>query len=100
MTNTTNGQDDLEHVREELASLREDVKRLMGSLGNAAGNTTGRAMSDLGDSANEAYNRLSQQTQRYANSFQETISAHPFVAAAIALAVGVVVSRLLDKPSR
>ena len=100
MTSKTNGQNEIEHVREELQQLRRDIQKLIGSLGDAASGTTNRAVDTLTDSANDAYNRLSQQTNRYANSFQETVSAHPFEAAAIALAVGVVVSRLFDRPNR
>ena len=100
MTAKSNGQNEIEHVREELQQLRADVQRLIGSIGDATNSMTNRAVGNLSDTTSEAYNRLHQQTQRYANSFQETVSAHPFEAAAIALAVGVVVSRLLDRPSR
>jgi ElaB/YqjD/DUF883 family membrane-anchored ribosome-binding protein len=100
MTAKTNGQSEIEHVREELQQLREDVQKLIGSIGDATNNMTNRAVGNLSDTASDAYNRLQQQTQRYASTFQEKVSAHPFEAAAIALAVGVVVSRLLDRPSR
>jgi ElaB/YqjD/DUF883 family membrane-anchored ribosome-binding protein len=99
---------ELEVVRDDLAQLREDLAKLMtkvGRLSGEAASDTGARMveraqdvaHDLTDTALKSYDRLADEAKQYATTVERQIAEHPFGAAAIALAAGLVISRLLER---
>jgi ElaB/YqjD/DUF883 family membrane-anchored ribosome-binding protein len=92
---------DLDTIREDLDQLRADVRSLVTALGHdlagGAGKRASRLVSDLEERASDTYDRLTKETQRYASTVEKSIAEHPVGTAAIALAVGVIISRLLDR---
>ena len=103
---------DLDALRDDVAQLREDLKALMGTvsalghdIAGAAGNRTHRLVDDLEKRASKSYDRISDrisdEASRYTNVVEKQIAEHPFGSAALALAVGLIISRVLDRsPSR
>jgi ElaB/YqjD/DUF883 family membrane-anchored ribosome-binding protein len=95
---------DLDTIRDDVAQLREDLKSLMGTVAaighdvaGAAGGRTHRLVDDLEKRAAKSYDRISDEASRYANTVEKQIAEHPVGTAAIALAIGLVISRLLDR---
>jgi ElaB/YqjD/DUF883 family membrane-anchored ribosome-binding protein len=92
---------DLETIRDDIDQLRADLKSLVAALGHdvagSAGKRASRLVSDLESRASDTYDRLTKETQRYASSVEKSLSEHPVGTAAIALAVGVIISRLFDR---
>jgi len=109
MSRTTS---ELDELRDDLAELRAELKRLMkavkqdaddGFSGTASGiaQQVQRIAGDLEDTAKRTYDRLSESVaenaQEYSRSLEKAITDHPFGAATIALAAGVILSRFLDR---
>lgn len=101
---------ELDMVRDDLAQLREDLGKLMarvGKLGGEAAAGTGTRLAETAqeltetvtDTALKSYDRLADEAKQYASTVERQIAEHPFGAAAIALAAGVVISRLFDRPN-
>ena len=103
---------ELDELRDELADLRSQLKRLMKAVNQDARDGVGDAASgiveqvqriagDLEDTAKRTYDRLSESVtdnaQQYSRSLEKAITDHPFGAATIALAAGVILSRFLDR---
>lgn len=100
------GTNEIDAVREDLAQLREDLGKLMSKVGelsgDAAADTThriSRTAQDLTETAVKSYDRLAHEAQRYTTTVERSIAEHPFGAAAIALAAGLVISRFFDRPN-
>ncbi len=93
---------DLDTLRDDIDQLRADVTKLVTALGHdlagGAGKRASRLVNDLEARASDTYDRLSKETQRYASTVEKSIAEHPLGTAAIALAIGVVISRFLDRP--
>lgn len=95
---------DLDDLRDDVAQLREDLKSLMGTVAaighdvaGAAGTRTNRLVDDLEKRASKSYDRISDEATRYANVVEKQIAEHPVGTAAIALAIGLILSRVLDR---
>ncbi|HEX9463687.1 MAG TPA: hypothetical protein VGB82_13905 [Alphaproteobacteria bacterium] len=102
---------ELDELRDELGELRAELKRLMKAVNQDAEDTVGvasgiarqvqRIAGDLEDTAKRTYDRLSDSVsegaQQYGRSIEKAITDHPFGAATIALAAGVILSRFLDR---
>jgi ElaB/YqjD/DUF883 family membrane-anchored ribosome-binding protein len=106
---TTN---EIDELREQLDDLRAQLKRLSRAVNDdvqdgAAGIASGiaaqvsRLAGDLEDTARRTYDRVSgtvtENAQQYSRSIEKAITDHPFGAATIALAAGVILSRFLDR---
>ena len=93
---------DLDTLRDDIDQLRNDLTKLGTALGHdlagTAGKRASRLVNDLESRASDTYDRLAKETQRYASTVEKSIAQHPVGTAAIALAIGVVISRLLDRP--
>lgn len=93
---------DLDTLRDDIDQLRNDLTKLVTALGHdlagTAGKRASRLVNDLESRASDTYDRLAKETQRYASTVEKSIAQHPVGTAAIALAIGVVISRLLDRP--
>ena len=105
----TSADDSMAAVRADLALLRADVRRLMDTvehlgggsdIGSAAVRTINQAVTTVEEAAERAYDRLSRQTQTYTSSFERTVSEHPYGATAMAVAAGMFLSRLFERPNR
>ena len=109
MSRTTS---ELDELRDDLAELRGELKRLMKAVKQDANDgfddaasgiaqQMARIAGDLEDTAKRTYDRLSgsvtEGAQQYGRSLEKAISDHPFGAATIALAAGVILSRFLDR---
>ena len=102
--NAKTEKDDFDAVRAELIQLRSDVQALGETIARA-GNGFKRAVrkkvahvaEDLEGSAGDAYEHLAEEGRRYANAIEEKMSEHPLGTMVVALAVGVVLGRLLDR---
>lgn len=92
---------DLETIRDDIDQLRADLSKLVTALGHdlagGAGKRASRLVNDLESRATDTYDRLAKETQRYASTVEKSIAEHPIGTAAIALAVGVIISRLFDR---
>ena len=102
---------ELDDLREELDDLRAELKRLTKAVSEDADDAVGvasgiarqvaRIAGDLEDTAKRTYDRLSDSVtegaQQYSRSLEKAITDHPFGAATIALAAGVILSRFLDR---
>jgi ElaB/YqjD/DUF883 family membrane-anchored ribosome-binding protein len=102
---------EIEAIREDIAQLREDLKSLMGKVGSIGGNVAeglgaqaSDALEDAKDMAskmaNRSYKRATKEAQRYADTVEKSIADHPFGTAMIALAIGLVLAKLFDRPAR
>jgi ElaB/YqjD/DUF883 family membrane-anchored ribosome-binding protein len=96
--------DDFDVVRAELNQLRADVQALGETLAKATDGLKGaarkkaeRVVHDIEAGAEDAYEQIAEQGRRYANVLEQKISEHPLGTMALALAVGVVLGRLLDR---
>lgn len=93
---------DLDTIRDDIDQLRADLSKLVTALGHdlagGAGKRASRLVNDIESKASDTYERLAKETQRYASTVEKSITQHPVGTAAIALAVGVIISRLLDRP--
>lgn len=110
--------DELQVLRDDLAQLRSDMQELIstvGRIGEDAGTAVvGQAtrMADgVRDSAEDAYAQLVKEGRRYAKdgkkyarsverSLEANVAEHPFGSMAIALAIGLVIGKILDRPHR
>lgn len=99
---------EIEAIREDVAQLREDLKKLMSKMGAMGGEVTDNlieqaeeALEELKARAGKSYNRLAKEGQRYAKSaekaIQSSVAEHPFGTAIIALAVGVILAQFLGR---
>jgi ElaB/YqjD/DUF883 family membrane-anchored ribosome-binding protein len=105
---------DIDDIREGLAELRSELKSLMKTINRASDDTVGigsgiaqqvsRIAGDLEETARRTYDRLSgsvsEGAQHYGRSLEKAIADHPFSAATIALAAGVILSRFLERSDR
>jgi ElaB/YqjD/DUF883 family membrane-anchored ribosome-binding protein len=82
--------DDFASVRAELNQLRSDVQ-------GAVRRKAERLAGDLEGTAEEAYEQIADEGRRYANAVEQKMSEHPIGTMIVALAVGVVLGRLLDR---
>jgi ElaB/YqjD/DUF883 family membrane-anchored ribosome-binding protein len=104
---------EIDDIREDLAQLRSDLKALMKAVNDgdvtrdvASGiaSQASRIAEDLEDSARRTYDRVAESVgenaQHYSKIMERAISEHPFSAATIALALGVMLSRFLERSDR
>jgi ElaB/YqjD/DUF883 family membrane-anchored ribosome-binding protein len=102
------GTREIEAIREDIAQLREDLKKLVGKMGAIGGQVTDNlieqaeeTLDELKARAGKSYNRIATEGRRYAKSAEKTIeksvAEHPFGTAMIALAVGVILAQLLGR---
>lgn len=99
--------DDFEAVRAELNQLRADVQALGETLAKATNGLRGavrhkaeRIAGDIETTAEDAYEHLAEEGRRYANVIEQKVSEHPLGTMVVALAIGVVLGRLLDRSDR
>lgn len=110
--------DELQVLRDDLAQLRADMQELVstvGRIGEDAGQAVvgkaSRLADGVRDSAEEAYAQMVREGKRYAKdgrkyarsleqSLENNVVEHPFGSMAIALAVGLVIGKILDRPHR
>ena len=104
---------EIDDIREDLAQLRSDLKALMKAandgditrdVASGIARQASRIAEDLEDTARRTYDRVAdtvgENAQHYSRIMEKAISEHPFSAATIALALGVMLSRFLDRPDR
>ena len=104
---------EIDDIREDLAQLRTDLKALMRAVNNgdvaqdvASGiaRQASRIAEDLEDTARRTYDKvadsISDNAQHYTRTVERAIVEHPFSATTIALAVGVMLSRFLERSDR
>ncbi len=104
MTSKSETSEELDNLRQDLAELRADLKGLVRTVtdGRAAGlaQHANHMTGDIEDSARQAYGRLVDGVQQTGQSLERTITEHPFGAATIAVAAGVIIGRLFDGARR
>lgn len=102
---------EIDELREDLAELRSDLKSLMKAINRTGDDAIGvgsgiaqqaaRIAGDLEETARRTYDRLSdtvsEGAEHYGKSLEKAIADHPFSAATIALAAGVILSRFLER---
>lgn len=93
-------------VRDELVQLRADIDTLVGTVGRLANGAAGslmdgakRTISHTGEQASDAYEAALAESRRAMNSAGKSIKAHPYLSIAIAAGVGLLVGKLLSRPS-
>jgi ElaB/YqjD/DUF883 family membrane-anchored ribosome-binding protein len=109
---------ELDALRDDVAQLREDLKNLMGTMSGLSHDVAeivstrvdrtahdvrsmaGKASHDAKRMAEKAGDRMVRDVKHYTDSFERSISSHPFGAATIALALGMVIGRLIDRSRR
>ena len=103
---TTKKDESESSVRDELVQLRADIDHLVGTVGRlangAAGSVMQRARSGLdyaGDQATDAYEAALAEGRRAMKSGEKTIKANPYLSIAIAAGVGLLIGKLLSRPS-
>lgn len=103
---TTKKDDTESSVRDELVQLRADIDHLVGTVGRlangAAGSVLQGARSTLahaGDQATDAYEAALVEGRRALKTGEKTIKSNPYLSIAIAAGLGVLIGKLLSRPS-
>jgi ElaB/YqjD/DUF883 family membrane-anchored ribosome-binding protein len=94
----------LNAVREDLDQLRADLKNVMEALaklnrdaGAAGKDEASRAADTIGRRAEEMFEDLKGEGERATKLLAHAVNEHPYSALAIALAIGVIIGRGLDR---
>jgi len=94
----------LNAVREDLDLLRADLKGVMEALGKlnsdagaAAKDQAARAAGTIGRKAEDIFEDLKGEGERATKLLANAVNEHPYSALAIALAIGVIIGRTLDR---
>jgi ElaB/YqjD/DUF883 family membrane-anchored ribosome-binding protein len=95
---------ELKELREEFASLKSDVSEIGKSLSKMAKDTASESRHKIRDAAEEGRERLSnaaqrsgQQVRRGWDSFENEIEDRPMTSLAVALGLGFILGKLLDR---
>jgi ElaB/YqjD/DUF883 family membrane-anchored ribosome-binding protein len=102
------GTREIEAIREDVAQLRADIKKLAGKAGTIGSEVTENLIQQAEDTieelkarAGKQYNRLAKDGRRYAKqaekTIQQSVAEHPFGTAVIALAAGVILAQLMGR---
>ncbi|MEE4638902.1 MAG: hypothetical protein V2J42_09210 [Wenzhouxiangella sp.] len=101
---TTATDKELKELREEFASLKSDVSEIGQSISKMARDAASESGHKLRDAAEEGRERLSsaarrsgQQVRRGWDSFESEIEDRPMTSLAVALGLGFILGRLLDR---
>ena len=102
-----NGSHDLETLRDDVMQLQADLKTLMGrvvDIGDDVTRVVGGlpaqakgVVHEFEKTAGKIYKNASRDAGGYVKTVEKSITDHPFSAAAIALAAGLILSRFLDR---
>jgi ElaB/YqjD/DUF883 family membrane-anchored ribosome-binding protein len=91
-------------VREDLDRLRADLKDVMEALGKlnsdagaAAKDQAARAAGAIGRKAEDIFEDLKGEGERATKLLTNAVNEHPYSSLAIALAIGIVIGRTLDR---
>lgn len=101
---TTATDKELKELREEFASLKSDVSEIGNSISKLAKDTASQGSHKIRDAAEEGRERLSnaahrsgQQVRRGWDSFESEIEDRPMTSLAVALGLGFILGKLLDR---
>jgi len=91
-------------VREDLDRLRADLKDVMEAIGNLKSDTgaamkdqAARAAGNIGRKAEDIFEDLKGEGERATKLLTAAVNEHPYSSLAIALAIGIVIGRTLDR---
>lgn len=94
----------LNAVREDLDQLRADLKNVMEALGRlnsdagaAVKDQAARAAGTIGRKAEDVLDNLKGEGDRAGKLLAAAVNEHPYSSLAIALAIGIVIGRSLDR---
>ncbi len=98
---------DIESLREELERLRGEVRAAVSAAGDLGGEAAdavkaraGKLADKIGETTSHAYDALAKDGSRYCRAVEARIAENPVVALAAALALGVLLGRMLDHRGR
>jgi len=101
---TTASDKELKELREEFTSLKSDVSEIGKSLSKLAQDSASEGRDKIRDAAEEGRERLSaaarrsgQQVRRGWDTFEGEIEDRPMTSLAVALGLGFILGRLLDR---
>lgn len=91
-------------VREDLDQLRVDLRGVMEALGKlnsdagaAVKDQAARAAGTIGRKAEDIFEDLKSEGERATKLLTNAVNEHPYSSLAIALAIGIVIGRTLDR---
>ncbi|HWA41584.1 MAG TPA: hypothetical protein VHA10_00115 [Hypericibacter adhaerens] len=94
----------LNAVREDLDQLRADLKNVMEALGklnsdagDAVKDQAARAAGTIGRKAEDIFENLKGEGDRVSKLLTAAVNEHPYSSLAIALAIGIIIGRTLDR---
>lgn len=98
---------DIESLREELDRLRGEIKAAVAAAGDLGGEAAeavkaraGKLADKIGETTGHAYDALARDSGRYCRAVEARIAENPIAALAAALALGVLLGRMLDHRGR
>lgn len=89
--------DDLTALRSDIASLAATVKELMKSKARHAGAAASENIDDLRDRVEQAAEQVRERGRAASESLKHQVEERPLTSLLVAFAVGLVISRLLDR---
>lgn len=93
----TNGNAELDAVREDLAALRQDFASLLAHLKDGSGGIAEEAAGRLREKAGALYDDIGERGQRSAEAVRHQVEEHPLTAIALAFALGYIGGRLFSR---
>jgi ElaB/YqjD/DUF883 family membrane-anchored ribosome-binding protein len=93
----TTVREDLDQLRADLKSVMEAVGKLNSDASAVAREKAARAASNIGRKAEDIYEDLKSEGERATRLLANAVNEHPYSSLAIALAVGIVIGRSLDR---
>jgi ElaB/YqjD/DUF883 family membrane-anchored ribosome-binding protein len=88
---------DLAQLRADISSLTEDLKKAGGAAASAAKRKAREQAEHLRDGAADAFEELSERGSEAMRAATDRIERQPLLAVLIALVIGVILGRLLDR---
>jgi ElaB/YqjD/DUF883 family membrane-anchored ribosome-binding protein len=94
----------INNVREDLDQLRADLRNVMDAIGKlnsdagaAVRDRAARAADNIGRKAEDVFDDLKHEGERATRILTNAVNDHPYSSLAIALAIGIVIGRTLDR---
>lgn len=95
---------DIDSLREEFERLRAEVKAAVSAASDLGGEAAeavkaraGKLADKIGETTSHAYDALAKDGNRYCRAVESRIAENPLATLAVALAVGVLIGRMLDR---
>jgi ElaB/YqjD/DUF883 family membrane-anchored ribosome-binding protein len=94
MVRETSATADYDAIVEQLAALREDMKKLAGSVSSAAGHRQRALTRDVTDGMTEAAEYVGRRTHDVEARLEHALTANPFRAIGLSVAIGLILGAL------